>query len=498
VQEFSKEEMFAGNGVALGGGFDYFFGRLGIGISTGYFTNSSAEKFSSFISNRYLEKFSANPSMLWSTKYILFGPSLKFSFGRFEIDLFAKAGSSQISVPDLLFTKKFYNQTYEVYRFSSTDSDWQFAWSGGTRMLFRINQWLAIQAKADYITTSYLSNIAYSSIYRDVYDVNRNGVMEDTEYFESQKIFNKGISNLNVLNLNMGLIFHLGRSGGDKPVAMFPELPEITPIQVVKVEESEDVKTHEELPIVTQKIEDQPAIQDLSQIPVINEKEAQTGSTPRDADHEAATSEPIVIPPTTYDAPESRYDEEAAEFLYKAGESYFATNDFESALPCFNKLKADPKYPRAKYMFALSLCAMGNCKEAKKEYKEFAINYKESDKRTLEIIFASHFERCVTTGKLKVDNVPASPSVAVPQKEYKIQFIAIKKPDAKFPGLESVGTVSTEYFPNKSVYRYTLVGYQDIREAAEDVYKVRKMGFRDAFVAAYENGIRVNTLYHSK
>ncbi|MBK7635541.1 MAG: hypothetical protein IPJ13_15625 [Saprospiraceae bacterium] len=76
----------------------------------------------------------------------------------------------------------------------------------------------------------------------------------------------------------------------------------------------------------------------IEEIPVINANEA-----------------PLEIPATTYEAPEAKYDEEAAEFLHKAGESYFATNDFENALPCFNKLKADPKYPRAKYMFALSL-----------------------------------------------------------------------------------------------------------------------------------------------
>jgi hypothetical protein len=74
----------------------------------------------------------------------------------------------------------------------------------------------------------------------------------------------------------------------------------------------------------------------------------------------------------------------------------------------------------------------------------------------------------------------------------------MKKPNATFPKLVEVGDISTEFFPNMSVYRYTLTGYKDINMAAADVYKVRKLGFRDAFVAVYENGIRVNTLYHSK
>lgn len=42
------------------------------------------------------------------------------------------------------------------------------------------------------------------------------------------------------------------------------------------------------------------------------------------------------------------------------------------------------------------------------------------------------------------------------------------------------------------------MGYKDIKNAASDVYKIRKLGFRDAFIAVYENGQRVNTLYHAK
>ncbi|HMR89617.1 MAG TPA: hypothetical protein PKD51_15760, partial [Saprospiraceae bacterium] len=81
---------------------------------------------------------------------------------------------------------------------------------------------------------------------------------------------------------------------------------------------------------------------------------------------------------------------------------------------------------------------------------------------------------------------------------YKIQFIAMKKANADFPRLVNIGDISTEFFPNKSVYRYTLGGYDDITVASKDIYKVRKMGFRDAFLAVYENGVRVNTLYHAK
>jgi hypothetical protein len=74
----------------------------------------------------------------------------------------------------------------------------------------------------------------------------------------------------------------------------------------------------------------------------------------------------------------------------------------------------------------------------------------------------------------------------------------MKRPNANFPGVSSIGRISTEFYPNKAVYRYTLVGYNDLKEATSEVLKVRKMGFRDAFIAEYQNGVRVNTLYHAK
>ena len=60
-------------------------------------------------------------------------------------------------------------------------------------------------------------------------------------------------------------------------------------------------------------------------------------------------SEPAVT--NNFVAAEAEYDKDVAEFLYKAGESYFAANDFDNAMSCFNKLKADPIYPMAQYMF---------------------------------------------------------------------------------------------------------------------------------------------------
>lgn len=515
VGTFSKNFMFAGQGYHAGAGFDYFFKNFGLGISGGYFTNPSSKSFKSFIEQNYLETpKSVDNNQYWNTKYILAGPTFKLKFGRFEWDFLARAGVSQLRVPDLLFSKVFFGQAYEIYHFKGTQQDYQFAWSGGSRLIFKLNHWLGLQAKADYFSTKYVSDVNYSYTYRNASDANRNGVIEDGEYFESEKIKSSGKTDLNVLNINMGLIFQLGKANQAK-VQMIPDIsqPEVAPplnnqpdlvTETTKVQEKsltenppvnviEPSKASEEPKLISQ----QEVIEvEASSIPIVNANEEVSKNIEPDTNN----LETVKVPATHYDAPEAKYDAEAAQFLYKAGESYFAMNDFENALPCFNKLKADPNYPRSKYMFALSLCAMGNCEEGKREYKEFAKSYKESDARTLEIIFASQFERCATASKMKAKSLIESKTSApnIESMEYKIQFIAIKKPNSEFPGVAKVGTIATEYFPNKSVYRYTLNGYEKVSDAVGDLTKVRKMGFRDAFIAVYQNGVRINTIYHKR
>lgn len=500
---FRSQEMFSGRGRSIGGGFDYFFGKFGLGFNAGTFNNESEQAFSDYIYNKFLERTKVNQDNMWNTKFGMFGPIFKTGFKKFEFDIYLRGGYSQIQVPYLLFSKSFFDQSYDIYRFSGVSENWQFAWSSGVKFIYKLTHQLGIQVRADYFATTYLSEVAYEKSFRDVSDANNNGRIDDAEYFESRKVNNSNYSNLSVVNLNLGLLFQIGRKKQQVATEMLLNIAMDQPNAIIT----------EELPLMSPNLESEQTKEIELKIPIINLVENDIDlinvdeGTKKPEPSKEILEETAIIPETSYDAPESTYDEEAAEFLHKAGEAYFASNDFENAMPCFNKLKADTKYPRAKYMFALSLCSMGNCTEAQKEFKEFAETYNGEDKRTLEIIFASHAERCRLSGKLKTpvqdavkntDKNNTTENVVHSGLTYKIQFIAMKKPNADFPNLVNIGGISTEFFPNKSVYRYTLGGYEDIKTASSDIYKVRKMGFRDAFLSVYENGVRVNTLYHAK
>ena len=224
----------------------------------------------------------------------------------------------------------------------------------------------------------------------------------------------------------------------------------------------------------------------------------------------------------------SGYYETEARFLYKAGELYFQNNDFENAVACFNKLKNNPAHLMAKYMFALSLCEMMNCEEALQEFKVFDSLYKKDDAGVLYTVFKSHFEKCrkdVMEQEAVAEKVQREAEVsekdtrsdkssvaltaneskgdvkkvdAAGSEQYKIQFVALKISNKAFPRMENIGTIGHEYYPRKSMYRYTLGPYNTKDEAVSDMLKVRAMGFEDAFLAVYKSGARVNTLYHAR
>jgi len=506
-REFNATNMFAQRGVLYNGSLDYFINKFGIGIDVGYFTNDTKTAFQDFIHTRYLNSTEFPNMNRWETKYALLGPTYNFNIKRFQIGIFVKAGYSQISVPQLGFNRAFFGQTYNVYQFYGDTPDYQMAWMGGINLGFKVNNWLAIIGRTSYFTTSYLSKIDHTTVYRDATDSNRNNIMEDNEYLESRKKTSSGSIALTTINPTIGIQISLGKSDTKTPTSMTSELlpimdsttdSELVDTDLSNVQGMDTIpelvdqvvyESKEDLVIATKNDSISTINNDvLSEIvkeevnkPIINIAAADSVNNKSDLDDKK------------FDAPESKYDEEAAGLLYKAGESFFATNDFESAIPCFNKLKANPQYPRAAYMFALSMSAMGNCAEAKSEYDKFNADYSGEDKRTLAIIFASQLERCKDKPSENLNNNIKTSSVT---KKYTIQFIAIKKPNQSFPNLSSIGNIETEFFPNKSVYRYVLGEYSDLKSARADADKVKKMGFRDAFIAEYEDDKRVNTLDH--
>jgi tetratricopeptide (TPR) repeat protein len=485
MPKFRFQPMFAGLGSYYEGGFDYFFGKIGITTSAGALYHPTQRLFTNFITDRYNAEPYNTLTSKWGTKYGMIGGIYKFSHGAFECDLSSRIGFSKIDVPSMAYVKPFEQRSLELFSFYGIDkNEWQPTYSVGTRFVYRFSPMVGVHLKADLLSALKSRTSTYTTDYVDLQDRNKNGSLENSDYFDSPRLSYTGNVNIQTVNIGMGFVFQLGRAQVKAPSKMFEGISiEDRPdgidnltmsVPVPQLEEEKTTSTFEEIR--------RESAAEISMIEQIKPTTLQS------------STKPIVV--ESYIAPESKYDAEAAQFLYKAGEAYFVANDYESAMTCFNKLKADPLYPYAKYMFAMTLGEMGNCEEAATEFADFESKYKGADARTLSIIFKSQIEKCKSNKGSDSDDAIAS-NVANGV-SYKIQFIAMKQSNAIFPRLAEIKEVGKEFLKTRGIYRYNLETYFDLAHATKDMNKVRSLGYPDAFIAVYNDGRRVNTLHHAK
>ena len=516
VGKYKNPDQFTGSGMHFSGGMDYYFFKgLGLGIEGGYFENRSERLFEDFIYRKYFEVTNISSGYDWQTMYITAGPTLKWSPGRFELDLTGKMGVSQISAPNLLYQKNDYGEVYDVYRFTRGSKDWKLAWSTGLRAIYKLNYWMGVQGKLDYWSTMGLNSVNYSYRYRDVIDLDRNGHLDSEEFHHAGIVSKAQTTAVNVLNLDLGLVFQIGNIYRNTRNNISMDLIDAVLDDEEKLNSDSILLSQQNINVIST---------DTSDVAVLKSKVEQTGVMGKDSINNTTDAR---------DSIESQHVNMVAkdnvvigrDSINSLAEIHFSMTDYNKAAEYYNLLKDDPEYPRSRYMYALSLSFNGQCDEARKEFKQFMREYTGSDKRSLEVLFVSQFENCtsvarkIKSGKVvssetskksesgnNTDNLVTDATKAtestdkkvseVAEREYQVQFIAIHKAGVIFQSMLKMGSVNIEFIKDKKLYRYSLTGYQYLEEAVKDLQKVRSMGYSDAFIAMYQNGKRMDTMYH--
>ena len=510
LMDMQEADHFCGDGWNGNLGFGMFFGKFGIMARGGYQHLAASPSFKDFVGNKYKDNVTGADGQNWRNAFGMIGPVVKFSFGKLDADIFAQIGMSKLTVPSLVYTRRFFGQQTEIANYAGQNQELIPFWTTGLSLHYRVSRSVGVYVEPSFLTNQFLSNTATVFRYVNAHDINNNGFIDDVEFTEAEIVKDVRDVVFSNLNINVGISYQLGRT-------------EKVPVPVSMITLEEDFPAQKEL--------------EKTQPESKNEKAAQAVQKPEGSAMKQDAKNDVVMVggadkiSSSQDsvAEKAKYDESEARFLYKAGELYFQNTDFENAVACFNKLKNNPDYLMAKYMFALSMCEMMNCEEAAKEFSDFEKAYTKDDAGVLYTVYKSHYEKCrkgvaeqqalveklnaekeaAEKEKTAVDKsaaqvnattekVDSKPSSSAATNEYKIQFVALKISNKAFPRMENIGTIGHEYFPKKSMYRYTLGPYTSEDEAVSDMLKVRAMGFEDAFLAVYKNGARTNTLYHAR
>ena len=95
----------------------------------------------------------------------------------------------------------------------------------------------------------------------------------------------------------------------------------------------------------------------------------------------------------------------------------------------------------------------------------------------------------VTTTEDTPDNrVPAADASGV---EYRVQFLSSNK-ELKEGARELKGVKEYSYYMQNGVYRYTTGNFKDVKAAVKRQKEIRELGFKDAFIVAFNNGNRIS------
>lgn len=517
VQTFAEDELFTGNGYHASAGADFFFLKwLGYGVEAGYFYNGDISPFAEnvYLVHRPPLRLYDNSSS-WSTGYIMSGPTFKFTLGKVNIDLSPKIGGyNNFEAPNYSAEKEIGSDLFPIQSFRVAQKDWQLAWSGRVRLIYNFNSWLGIQANATYINSMYLSNLSYKSAIRNVVDLDGNGVLDDSDYLLSaEPTTHTRKFDLTTLNTNLGLVFYIGKNKKAKKVKPNPALTDMNS-ETLESDDKSDL-VGDDMDNGNDKPEDPIIIENGVAFDVVNDP---------DMDNNKNLDEGELLD-SEWDTDFEKVEDQIVlnEKMYEEAESLFENEDYFKAAEIFETLVGNPDYPKAQYMLALSLCNTRDCDRAKEEFMTFMAGYSGDDERSMNILFASQFEKCRSLTGDKKDGIVNNNIItdrdadsdksaievssvtsagewdgnAIKGAEYRIQFVALHKKNASFNSLKKYGDVKVDYYSDMKMYRYSIAGYTDLEAAIDDLNMIRNEGYPDAFIVVYINDERKGTSYHN-
>ncbi|HRX29498.1 MAG TPA: hypothetical protein P5235_08925 [Saprospiraceae bacterium] len=136
-----------------------------------------------------------------------------------------------------------------------------------------------------------------------------------------------------------------------------------------------------------------------------------------------------------------------------------------------------------------------------KKDEEMIVQAKEDNQPQIKEIDSVSTEIATENEKTKIETKTAKVETEFPSSKpvevtYMVQFLAAKEGNLNLKKAKSIAPIQKEYFSDMKMYRYMFGSYSDLEDAKSVLMKIRKAGYKDAFIAIYHEGKRVVTFYH--
>ena len=216
-----SDNSFAGDGSFIELSSNYYFSKIGAGISIGSFSNPTEGNLLKFTEKTGVPL--ALKSEKWKTSYYGIGPSFKTNLGDFETIITGRVGSMTIKSnaleSDLIIEDADTPASIPVYNISHKENTSMGFYTAGIKLGYKLNPNLTFYIAANYLS-SFSEDLSFEETKTDVqkFDLDRDGVISQDEarkLLDTQITYETSTINSSVQLLNFG--FGLSYSFGKKP-----------------------------------------------------------------------------------------------------------------------------------------------------------------------------------------------------------------------------------------------------------------------------------------
>lgn len=386
IRPYSSFPEYYNGGTNVSADIDYFFGFAGIGLSAGYSKLSTTNRTSMLFMSDFIKDRLNSDELKWTHRYLMLGPTIKFSKKKLAADVYVKAGIAEVSAPDLEHAVNIAGNPFYILSPIEADKNVQFYWKAGARVMYSINSWMGLQLKVETVNSKWVNNTMYQYNYRNVEDTNMDGQINFDEYEIAETLHDAFKTSLSTINFGAGLFFQISPTAKEDKLRDFFASDDAERERVV-LNDSILLANAEKLNTEGNEVNgltDASNINNDSNKPMDqNEIESVLNEFYYDKSRD----------PSYYSYGEEQYLADLN--LYEQGFADYFKKEYLHSFKSFSQIVNKNLFSLSRYMLALNLTEFGKCQEAKVEFTAFESIYGLEDFQDLKNIYLQKIGTCV-------------------------------------------------------------------------------------------------------
>jgi hypothetical protein len=179
-----SDDSFASTGFFFELSGDYYFSKIGVGLTLGSLSNPTDKNFSDTTNS--FEYPTMNSTENWKAFYYGIGPEFKTSFSKIEAAIITRFGMLSVNPAELTasYDIGIADISSDVIRFGTSESTSLGYFSAGIRLGYKLNSNLSLFFLANYLS-AFSDDLTITQSTKNVQDTNKDGVIDAKDFVDA-------------------------------------------------------------------------------------------------------------------------------------------------------------------------------------------------------------------------------------------------------------------------------------------------------------------------